>query len=140
MFKIAALTKQFMNGDNHNRLSLKMFKNGKKQTSGSLKGPPSEAQSKALIIPLQKPQNERSHNVKSFLFFIWQSCALVTLFFTRLNLTFALTVETIYCFTGSSSVHVSGQYKKASRLTLCKLNAVLPRSITTSGFFSFAAV
>lgn len=71
IFKIAALTKQFMHGNNHNRLSLKMFKNGKKQTSGSLKGPPSEAQSKAPIIPLQKAQNERSHNVKSFPFFIW---------------------------------------------------------------------
>lgn len=71
IFKIAALTKQFMHGNNHNRLSLKMFKNGKNQTSGSLKGPPSEAQSKAPIIPLQKAQNERSHNVKSFPFVIW---------------------------------------------------------------------
>lgn len=50
------------------------------------------------------------------------------------------TVKTNYCFTGSNSVHVSGLYKKASRLTLCYLNVVLPRSITTSGFFSFATV
>lgn len=46
--KKAALTKQFMHGNNHNRLSLKMFKNGKKQTKwlfersairGSVKSP-----------------------------------------------------------------------------------------------------
>lgn len=46
----------------------------------------------------------------------------------------------LYASQPHNSVHVSGLYKKASRLTLCYLNVVLPRSITTSGFFSFATV